>query len=148
MGAYAMIIKNILICEDIRLEIGNKLSIMGVLGGSINIDTPSDMPKEAAVGISLASLVSMENSNPENNPNDFNVKISMSIGDNKVGDMTARIMSTGTSIDRISHLPVPKLEFVIKENTRFSVHAQIIKNDTVVSENTAVLDINLNKDSR
>jgi hypothetical protein len=147
MGGRKMIVKNILICEDIRQEVGNKLSLMGVLGGSINIDTPPNIPKEASITLSLACLISIENTNPENDAKDFNVHISMSIGDNKLGHMTARIQSTGI-IDRISHLPVPKFEFGIKETTRLSVRAHIMKNETSISENTAILDINLNKNSK
>ena len=143
-----MIVKNILICEDIRQEVGNKFSLMGVLGSAIHIDVPPGMPKDNIIVISLACLISMENSNQENDPKDFNVQISMSLADKKFGNMTAKIMSTGKQIDRISHLPVPKFEFGIKDGaTTLSVHAQIIKNETVISESFATLDINLNGQS-
>lgn len=142
-----MIVKNILICEDIRQEVGNKLSLMGLLGSSINIDIEQNIPKEASVMLSLACLVSIENNNPENDAKDFNVQISMSLGDIKFADMAARIKSTG-KMDRIAHLPVPRFEFGINETTKLSIHAQIMKNDTPVSEGTAILDINLTKKSK
>lgn len=139
-----MIIKDILICEDIRQEVGNKLSLMGVVGSSITINTPPDEPKEASLALSLACLISIENTNPENDAKDFKVQISMSLGDNKFRHMTADVQSTGI-IDRISYLPVPKFTFNVNKTTSLSIHAQIMKNETSVSENTAILDINLNK---
>lgn len=142
-----MIVKDILICEDIRQEVGNKLSLMGVLGSSITINTPPDKPKEVPVALSLACLISIENINPENDAKDFNVQISMSLGDNKLGDMTAKVQSTGI-IDRISYFPVPRFAINIIETTRLSIHAKIMKNETSVSENTVILDINLNKNSK
>jgi hypothetical protein len=146
MGDREMIVKNILICEDIRQEVGNKLSLMGVLlGSAISIDIPSGMPKDNIIVISLACLISMENSNQGNELKDFKVQISMFLGDNKIGNMTAKNMSTGKQIDRISHIPVPKFEFGIKRGvTKLSIHAQIIKNETILSESSATLDIILN----
>lgn len=140
-----MIVKNILICEDIRREVGNKLSLMGILGGSLNIDIQPDAPKEMLVAVSLAFLVCIENTNPANDPKNFNVKMTMSNGDIKLADMTARIESTGA--DRIIHLPVPRVEFGFQENAKLSIHAQIMENDTLVSEHTAILDINLNRNT-
>ncbi|MDO8947342.1 MAG: hypothetical protein Q7U88_09305 [Desulfocapsaceae bacterium] len=139
-----MLIKNILICEDIRQEVGNKLSLMGVLGSSINIDTPPNMPKEFSLALSLACLISIENTNTGNDAKDFNIQISIFIGENKIGNITAKIQSTGI-IDRMSHFPVPKFEFAINKTITLSVHAQIMKKNTLVSENTAILDIILNK---
>jgi hypothetical protein len=139
-----MKIKNIIICEDIRQELGNKLSLMGVLGSSINIDTQPNMPKEASIVVPLACLVSIENADPTNDANDFNVQITMYIGDKKIGNMASRIMSTGT-IDRMFHLPVPRFELGINETTKLSIHAQIMKNGASMSEDTAILDINIVK---
>lgn len=142
-----MIIKDILICEDIRQEVGNKISLMGLLCSSITIDTPPDIPKGAPVALSLAGLISIENTNSENDGKDFNIQISMSIGDKKFSHMTAKVQSAGI-IDRISYLPVPRFSFDVKETSRLSIHAKIMKNETSVSENTAILDINLNKNSK
>ena len=138
-----MIIKNILIGEDIRQEVGNKISLMGILGSSLNIDIQSDTPKDTPVMLSFALLISIENTNQANDPKDYKVLISMSIGENKLVDMTARIESTG--IQGISHLPVPRFELGVTETTRLSVYVQVVKNDTLVSECTAILDIILNR---
>ena len=140
-----MIVKNILIGEDIRQEVGNKLSLMGIFGSALNIDVQANMPKDVPVGVSLACLISIENTNPANDPKDFNVQISLSIGENKLVSMAAKSESTG--IDRIFHLPVPRFELGVTETTRLSVHVQIMKNDTLVSENSVVLDVNLNRNA-
>jgi hypothetical protein len=140
-----MIVRNILIGEDVRHEVGNKLSLMGILGSSLNVEIQANAPKEAPVAISLACLISIENTNPENDPKDFNVQISMTIGENKLLNMTGKIKSTG--IDRIFHLPVPRFELGFTENTRLFVHVQVMKDDILTAENTAILDINLIRDS-
>jgi hypothetical protein len=143
MGGIEVIIKNILIGEDIRQEIGNKISLMGILGSVLNIDVSPNVPKEMPVTVSLAYLISIEKTNPAIDPKDFSIQISMSTRENKLGSITARIQSTGE--DRLFNLPVPRFQFPVTENTRLSVHVQVMKNDTQVSEHTAILDINLNR---
>lgn len=137
-----MIIKNILIGEDIRQEIGNKLSLMGIVGSSIDIDI-RNKPKEMPAAVSFACLISIENTNSENDPKDFKVLVSLSIGETKLGDMTARIESSG--MERFFHIPVPRFQVVVTESARLSVHVSIKKNDILVTEAATTLNINLKK---
>lgn len=138
-----MIVKNILVGEDIRHELGNKLSLMGIFGGSLNADIPKEAPKEAEVRIPFAFLITIENTDPANDPKDFKVNINILVGANKLASMAAQIESGGK--DRVMHLPVPKLEIGFKETTKVSVQVEIIKNGNKVSDSTAVLDININR---
>ncbi|WP_281184185.1 hypothetical protein [Trichlorobacter lovleyi] len=138
-----MIIKNILTGEDIRQEVGNKLSLMGILGSSLNVNIPQTAPKNAEVSVPLAFLITIENTDPANDPKNFNVLISLSVGGNKLVDMTARIESKG--YDRIINLPVPKIEFRFRENTSVNVCAEIMKESVSVSKSSTVLDVQVNR---
>lgn len=139
-----MKIRNIIICEDIRQEVGNKISLMGILGSFINMDIQPNFPENANVMMSLACLVCIENTNPANDTKDFNVQVTMSIEESEFAKLNARIHSTGED-NRNIYLPVPKFEFGVKESTKFSINAKIMKNNDIVSEDNAVLDIKLNK---
>lgn len=138
-----MKVRNILIGEDIRQEVGNKFSLMGILGDSISIDFHQSMPKEAPVSLSLACLISIENTDPANDPKDFDIKIAISVGEKLMANMVARVESTGTN--KIFHLPVPRFELGILETSKLTVHAQVFKNDTMVSENAAFVEVTLNR---
>lgn len=139
-----MKIRNIIICEDIRHEVGNKLSLMGILGSFINMDIQPNLPEDTNVMIPLACLVCIENTNPANDTKEFKVQITMSLGESEFGKIKARIHAAGEE-NRNVYLPIPKFEFGVKESTKLSINAKIIKNDDIVSEDTAVLDIKLNK---
>jgi hypothetical protein len=138
-----MIVKNILIGEDIRQEVGNKLSLMGILSGSLNLEIPAEAPKDIPALITLAFLVSVENTDMQSNPKDFSVHIMISIGDETKANINARIESSG--VDRIIHLPIPRFEFPIINNCTLIVRASVLKGDSVVSESSTVLDINLHR---
>lgn len=138
-----MIIKNILIGEDIRQELGNKLSIMGIFGSSINIEVPPNVSEEPNVKLTLACLISIERTDLSSDPSDFKILIEMLVGDKKLGTMTANIEAI--DLNRIFHIPTPRIEFAVTASTKLTVNVQAIKNDTLVSENTATMDINVKR---
>lgn len=140
-----MIVKNILIGEDIRLELGNKISLMGIFGGSLNLEIPAGAPKEMPAALTLAVLISIDNTDANNNPKDFIVQVTIKIGENTFANIKAKIESTGVGVDRIIHLPIPNLQIPVVENVALTIHAAVLKNDTIVSEISTVLDINLNR---
>ncbi|ABQ27513.1 hypothetical protein [Geotalea uraniireducens] len=142
-----MIIKNIIIGEDIRQEIGNKLSLMGIVGDSINIGIPHDAPQDMQIPVMLASLITIED-NITKDTNDFAMQVTMSLGENQFAKMAAMIGANGRP--RIFHIPVPKFQFTLAETSVLTVNAKITKNDEVVSEGSYILDviINRNQDNR
>lgn len=137
-----MIIKNIIVGEDIRQEIGNKLSLMGILGEAINIDLPHDAPKDIPVPIILASLITIENDRA-NVPNDFAMLVTMSLGESQIAKMEARVGANGSP--RILHIPVPKFEFSLTESAALTIKAQITKDNEVISENSYILNVTINR---
>lgn len=138
-----MIVKNILICEDIRQEIGNKLSVMGILGDALNVGVPQNAPKE--IPLSLAFLITIENDDIKKDPRDFKVSITMQLGEKPLAKIEAQVTSNGT--ERVFHLPVPRVGIQLVESTKLTIQTQITKNDKVVSEDTANLNINLERNS-
>lgn len=141
-----MKVKSIIICEDIRKEVGNKISVMGLLGSELNVDMQSTPPSEAPVTVPLAALISIEHVNKKNDSQDFHVIISIYIGEHKIAKMTARLEPTGTG--KISHIPVPRFEIGVTDTTKVSIHVQVMEKDTLLSEDTAIIDINLNRNSK
>jgi len=138
-----MLVKNILIGEDIRREEGNKLSLMGIFSSSINIEVQPDVPKETPVGVSLAFLICIENSDTSNNLKNYEIRTSMFLADKKFISLNAKIESTEN--DRLYLLPISKVEVPIFEATQLLVHVQIFKKEILVSEDKAVLVINMNR---
>jgi len=138
-----MIVKNILIGEDIRQEIGNKLSLMGIIGDSLNIDLPPDTQNKLPVSVVLAALVSIENDDSVNNSSDFNLSVTMHIDENEFAKMNAHVGSVNST--RIFHLPVPKFAFQLDESAKLTIKVQITKKEKVIADYSSILNINLNR---
>lgn len=137
-----MIIKNIIVGEDIRQELGNKLSLMGILGDSINIDIPQDAPKDMQIPVILSSLITIENDLSEQT-NDFSIEVAMLLGENQFAKMAARIGADGNP--KIFHIPVPKFEFAVTESTILTINSKILKDNEPISEGSYALNININR---
>ena len=135
-----MIVKSILIGEDIRQELGNKISLMGIFGGSLNINVPPQVPKEATVLVQLAFLVIIENTEPGNNANYFSINVSISLDGTIISDLKVKIDSI--VVDQIVLLPIPRTNIPITKSSLLSVYAQIFKGETLHSESTATLNLN------
>lgn len=137
-----MIIKNIVIGEDIRQELGNKLSLMGIVGDSINIDIPKEAPKDAKIQVTLAALVTIENELFKQ-INDFDIQVSMSLEDNQFARMAAKIGAEGNP--RVLHVPVPKFGFPLTESVVLTINATILKAGAIISESSYALNVNINR---
>jgi len=136
-----MLVKNILLCEDIRQELGNKFSLMGVVGSSINIDCPPGLPKDVSVPISIAFMISIENTDINNDPRGFVINTTMFLEENKLADMSAKVESLGD--DTVYNIPFPKIGISVTKTSKFSVHVQILRDSTLISEGKATLGINV-----
>lgn len=137
-----MIIKNIIIAEDIRQEIGNKLSLMGIVGESINIDIPNDAPKDLQIPVILASLVTIEN-NEAITTDGISMNVTMSLDEKQFAKMAATIGANGKP--RILHLPVPKFEFTVTNSAVLTINAKILNGDVVISEESCTLGVTINR---
>ena len=137
-----MIIKNIIVGEDIRQELGNKLSLMGILGDAINIDIPSDAPKDAPVQVILSSLITIENDRSEL-INEFVIEVTMLLGENQFAKMAAKIGADGNP--KILHVPVPRFEFATNESVILTINAKILKDNKPATESSYVLNVNINR---
>lgn len=134
-----MKVKNILIGDDIRQEVGNKISMMGIFGSSLTVQALPTIPEGGPIGIQLSFLITIENSDKASDPKDFDVKTSISLGEQKLLNISARIESQED--ERIFHLPIPKVGINLQESIPLSIAVQILKEGALISEDTTVLDI-------
>lgn len=138
-----MLIKNILVGEDIRHEVGNKISLMGIFGNSINIGIPADAPKDIKVGISLAVLLTIENSEDQQSGSSFTIDISVLTSGNTVATLKAQIQASAD--DRIIHVPFPKFNIVNTKSSEVTISARIVENNTLISEKSIKLNVNITR---
>lgn len=138
-----MIIKSIIFCDDIRQEVGNKLSAMGMFGDDLNFEVPTDAPAETPFPVSLALMLILERTDINNDLKDFDINISMTIGNNEFAKVAAKVEATG--IGKYIHLPVPRFTFPVSNNTAFVINVQIMEKGTLVSESSATLNITMNR---
>lgn len=131
-----MRILNIIIAEDIRRELGNKLSLMGILGGRINLP---ESYKDANLHLPIAGLVSVETGHPENDHEDFNASIFVRLGDEKIGEINAKIESAG--VGGVVHLPVRRFQIPAVENTDLVICVKITKSNEIIDTMERSLDI-------
>lgn len=137
-----MIIKNILVGEDIRQELGNKLSLMGIVGDTINIEIPPEAPKDMPIPIILSSLITIENDRAES-INGFVLEVTMSVGEQQIAKMGAKIGPDGNP--KFLHLPVPRFEFAATESVILTINAKILKDNELMSESSSSLNVNINR---
>lgn len=138
-----MIIKNILIGEDLRQEIGNKFSLMGIFGGSINLNIPKVVPHETPAAVSLAFLISIANNDPKCSLKDFSAQVTISIEENTFANVKANFESE--EVDHIIHLPISRMLIPVQDKCVLKVHAQIFKNGGLISEDSIILKINVDR---
>jgi hypothetical protein len=142
MGISEMVIKYIIFGDDVRHEVGNKLSLMGIVGSSVDIDSKK-IPKGKDAGMFFACILCVENINHDNDPEEFTLTVSISMGDAKVGEMVGRIQASG--VGREFYLPVPRFQLSVKESTILSVYAKIEKDAVLIAEHIASLNVNLKR---
>jgi hypothetical protein len=136
-----MIVKNIIICDDIRFENGNKLSAMGLYGSSLNLNVPPNLKKETAMPLYLALLITLQRQSNEDELREFSVNITISLGDVHFAGMAAKAEIANN--DLILHIPVPRFALPVHQTTTLRAHVQIKKGDRVISEDSGLLAINL-----
>ena len=138
-----MKVKNILICEDIRIEIGNKLSAMGIFGDTLNIEIPEQQVAGPQAAVILAALITIENIDPKADPKDYSIIVTIALGKNNIGKMIAKGASAGN--DKILHLAVPKFSVPLIDSDKLFINVQLTKKDKVKNEYKATLNINVTK---
>jgi hypothetical protein len=67
-----MKVRDFIVCEDVRSEIGNKISAMGILGDSLTLTMPAN---SGAPTLRLAFMIRLETETPALNAISFEFKI-------------------------------------------------------------------------
>ena len=138
-----MKVNNVLICEDIRMEVGNKLSAMGIFGDTLNIDIPEIAATEPQAAVILAALITIEKIDSKTDPKDYSIIVSIALGKNIIGKMIAKGASAGNG--KILHLTVPKFSVPLLDSDKLFINVQLTKKEKVTNEYKAILNINVTK---
>jgi hypothetical protein len=133
-----MKIKNILICDDIRHEMGGRVSAMGIIGDTINITVPENAPQE--IQIPLAAVVTIEKIGNHKN---IAMIMEISSGEKRCNPLEIQIELKGAGT--LFHIPFPKFPIEVIESTDFCFEVTVLdQNKPLVKQKTA-LHVNLNR---
>ncbi len=138
-----MIIKSVIFCDDIRQEIGNKISAMGIFGDDLNFEVPADAPTDIPLPVSLGFILILERTDIKNDLKDFDVNISVVIENKEFAKIGVKIETIGSG--KTIHLPVPRFTFPVSKSTTFVTNTQILEKGLLVTESSATLNINMNR---
>lgn len=134
-----MIVKNIIFCEDIRQEIGNKISIMGALGSNINIKLNKDFPPDTSIQIDLAAVISIEKS-PEDSDK-FEVKTNIFAGDKNLLVINGKVESS--PLDTKFNLPVPKINYPAIGSETIKVVVEVFSEGNKIADGSTSINVNI-----
>ena len=129
-----MKVSDFIICEDIRLEVGGKNSLMGVLGDSLNFHGlgSNDWPKNFTIAIFLRVDVG------EEKPNKF--KIEAALND----DQVALIKDNLTLPEKAKTISIPIIfrALPIKETGTLNFLFEMLSDETTLIKESRSLTIN------
>lgn len=126
-----MIVKNIIFGEDVRHELGNKLSLMGVIGDTLNIEIDKNTPNSQQVGIAMAGIITLSREASEKTAGDYEVAIAISFGAEPFAKMQAQVKLDGSI--SIFQLPIPKFSFAVEKSETLFVNIQIMNSGKIES---------------
>ncbi len=134
-----MRIKNITFCDDIRREVGDKISVMGMLGNSVNINLPAGAPEKFPFQLSF--LVTLENESQKYKE----IVLSAELLANKeqVAQVNAHIELRGE--DSIFHVPFPKFGTEVSESMDITMKAKVLADEALVTEDEATIHVQVNR---
>lgn len=132
-----------MIAEDIRFETGGKFSLMGIYGDSLDVNLPADAPDTCSTALSLVSFVTLEHTQSDTVPGDYNIQIVAGLSATEIFNMNARIESPARG--GTFHLPTPKFTFQVAEADILKIHVVITTREAFVATGSATLAINIRR---
>jgi len=130
-----MKVSDFIICEDIRLEVGGKSSLMGVLGDNLNFHGQgiNDWPKNITIAIFLRVDVG------EDRPSKFKIEAVLN------GDQVALIEDDLTIPEKTKIISIPIIfrTLPIKETGTLDFLFEMLSDETLLIEESRSLTINV-----
>jgi len=133
-----MKIKNILICDDIRHEMGGKVSAMGIIGDSINITVPGNAPQE--IQIPLAAVVTIEKIGDHKQ---IVMVMDISSGEKSKSHLEAQIELKGEGT--LFHIPFPKFPIEVVESTDYCFEVKVLDQNKPLANQKTSMRVNLKR---
>jgi hypothetical protein len=132
-----VILKDFLVCDDIRIEQGNKFSIMGLYGDRIIISPKNSEQKE--FNLPLSFMVRIQKLSEEIK-NECDFKIDISFKDKDLIKIDGKFQFAGRSV---ATLPIKTIGFLFKESGTLSLKLGVFANGSTIIEHTEHLLISI-----
>lgn len=124
-----------IICDDVRREQGNKISIMGIYNESIHLNLPSDVKWPIAFRLGTYIRIELENHDPI--PDKFIVKVSQN--DKNSAKLEGNIAGVGQS--RILALPFAINPLPLNGLGFLRLEVEILKGNEVLLAETHSIEV-------
>jgi len=131
-------VKDVILCDDIRIEQGNKFSLMGLYGDRVRITTKSDEVK--AIRLSLSLMLRLEQPTINRKEYSFDLKIAFA---NQEMALVNGTFSFGDNM--IASVPFNRLEFQFENSGELKFEFVIKDKNVKVLEHTETFSIEIIK---
>ena len=129
---------DIIACDDIRSELGGKLSLMGVFGDSIKLQIPKGAPRPVALPLSLYLRILVEEN--DSIPDGFKAVIHL---DNKEFAKIEGSINVSGEIPKILGFVLPLKMLQVSGDTTLSLTATFFAGGKKVMEVSPLYDISI-----
>lgn len=127
-------VKDFIFCDDIRTELGNKFSLMGIYGDRIVL-TPND-PAQKEFRLPLSSFIRFQGSLASEKEYTFSIVIDFE------GQSVAEIKGTFSFHKRgIIAVPVQKIEFSVSQTGTLKFALEVFDKENRILDHSADLQI-------
>lgn len=133
-----MQIQDIILCEDIRKEIGNKSSLMGIFADSININVPASFPGSVVIKICVFFRVLLE----KDDPTPDQIKCEFESEGNIVHEVKLPVILPGSQT--LLGVEIIGIPYKVEKSGEFVVKATAMSDDDIVAERTMSYPIKVN----
>lgn len=121
-------VKDFLICDDVRLEAGNKYSPMGVYGDRINVNFKAPLEQGRSFKLPLSLFIRLLK-DPKAELAELDFKIAIDFKGNPIGEVVGK---ASLADNAILPLAIRKLEFELAEGGVLKFALTILQNTKTV----------------
>lgn len=105
-------IRNVILCEDIRSEIGNKKSIMGIFSGDVIV---AEFPARIQFAVYMEYI-------PEETSEPHEIELDMMADDNRIAEIKVKVTKPAAGV---TSLIIPRAIVAFEKEASYSIFASI-----------------------